>query len=85
VIELHDAIAPGDPVVVMATATELPEPARSRFHYAGVGGGGMSALAQFQAWLGGTWSARHFVADENAETDGDNQQIEVECLKDNPR
>jgi UDP-N-acetylmuramate--alanine ligase len=32
----------------------LPEPERSRFHYAGVAGGGMSALAQFQAMVGGT-------------------------------
>jgi UDP-N-acetylmuramate--alanine ligase len=54
VIELHDLIQVGDPVVVVAIdAAPLPDPAQSRFHYAGVGGGGMSALAQFQAMLGG--------------------------------
>lgn len=31
----------------------IPDPARSAFHYAGVAGSGMSALAQFQAMLGG--------------------------------
>jgi UDP-N-acetylmuramate--alanine ligase len=53
VVELHDRIQSGDPVVVAGGESELPDPARSRFHYAGVAGGGMSALAQFQALQGG--------------------------------
>jgi len=32
----------------------MPDPAQSTFHYAGVAGSGMSALAQYQAMLGGT-------------------------------
>jgi UDP-N-acetylmuramate-alanine ligase len=67
VIELHDRVEAGDPVVVVAAPEEepplpLPVPERSHFFYAGVAGGGMSALAQFQAMRGGraTGSDRTF-------------------------
>ena len=69
VIALHDRVAAGDPVVIVAGAEEphqaspqLPAPERSHFFYAGVAGGGMSALAQFQALRGGraTGSDRTF-------------------------
>ncbi len=57
-IALHARVAVGDPVVILDfpanEAPALPDPACSHFHYAGVAGSGMSALAQFQAMLGGT-------------------------------
>jgi UDP-N-acetylmuramate--alanine ligase len=39
-------IAPSDP-------RAIPDPSSGRFHYAGLGGSGMSAIAQFQAMKGG--------------------------------
>jgi UDP-N-acetylmuramate--alanine ligase len=55
VIELFDAVREGDWVVIAVPGPgAMPDPRSSaRFHYAGVGGSGMSALAQFQAMLGG--------------------------------
>ena len=66
VIALFELVRAGDAVVVVgestspapagtiATATAIPDPrASGRFHYAGLGGSGMSALAQFQVMLGG--------------------------------
>ncbi len=56
VLALFDRVEPGDPVVVVAPEpAPMPDPltATARFHYAGVGGSGMSALAQFQAMRGG--------------------------------
>ncbi len=54
----RSAAAPGAAPAATSVNTPagppLPDPARSRFHYAGVAGSGMSALAQFQALLGGT-------------------------------
>ena len=51
VVELFDRIEVGDPVVIVPSdAPVIPDPfAEGRFHYAGLGGSGMSALAQFQA------------------------------------
>ena len=44
--------------VAAALAREEPNPlGRGRFHYAGLGGSGMSALAQFQTMLGGRAAA----------------------------
>jgi UDP-N-acetylmuramate--alanine ligase len=62
VVALFDQVMVGDPVVVLAGPPALPSPARSTFHYAGVAGSGMSALAQFQAFSGGraTGSDRTF-------------------------
>ncbi len=55
VIELFDRVAEGDLVAVLA---EVPPPdwRSGRFHYAGLGGSGMSALAQFQVMRGGAAS-----------------------------
>lgn len=55
VVELFDRVSEGDPLVVVAPGPgAMPDPrSTARFHYAGVGGSGMSALAQFQAMRGG--------------------------------
>ncbi len=55
IAELFERVAEGDPVVVVSRGPgNAPDPrGGGRFHYAGVGGSGMSALAQFQAMLGG--------------------------------
>lgn len=55
VIELFDRVREGDPVVIVAPGPgHAPDPlSAARFHYAGVGGSGMSALAQYQAMRGG--------------------------------
>ncbi len=61
VTELFERVAEGDLVVVVDSvvlapgpaATSIPDPRTSHFHYAGLGGSGMTALAQFQAMLGG--------------------------------
>jgi len=55
VVELFDRMKTGDPVVIMPSdAPRIPDPfGKDRFHYAGIGGSGMSALAQFQAMGGG--------------------------------
>jgi len=55
VVELFDRVAEGDLVVIAASGGGgMPDPrSTERFHYAGVGGSGMSALAQFQSMLGG--------------------------------
>jgi UDP-N-acetylmuramate--alanine ligase len=55
VIQLFDRVREGDLVAIAASgASRMPDPrSAARFHYAGLGGSGMSALAQFQAMLGG--------------------------------
>jgi UDP-N-acetylmuramate-alanine ligase len=55
VIELFDCVGEGDLVAVL---DDLPVPdwRSGRFHYAGVAGSGMSALAQFQVMRGGVAS-----------------------------
>ena len=55
VLELFERVRPGDAVVILEGGERpLPDPlGHGRFHYAGLGGSGMSALAQFQAMLGG--------------------------------
>src|SRR5262249_27849760 len=54
VLELFDRVQPGDPVVIMEGGERpLPDPfGPGRFHFAGLGGSGMSALAQFVALRG---------------------------------
>jgi UDP-N-acetylmuramate--alanine ligase len=52
VVELFDRVQAGDLVAIEDAGGDhdLPDPrGAARFHYAGVGGSGMSALAQFQA------------------------------------
>ena len=58
VCELFAQVREGDLVFVAAPETRpIPDPrGGGRFHYAGLGGAGMSALAQFQAMTGGTAS-----------------------------
>ena len=54
VIELFERVREGDLVVVVERPQAIPDPrGPGRFHYVGLGGSGMSALAQFQAMLGG--------------------------------
>ena len=52
---LFDHVREGDLVLVAAPeAEDIPDPyAGGRFHYAGLGGSGMSAIAQFQVMTGG--------------------------------
>ncbi len=54
---LFDRVREGD-LVLIAPPDEriIPDPYVGRFHYAGLGGSGMSAIAQFQAMTGGTVS-----------------------------
>ncbi len=59
VIALFERVREGDPVLIAGGAERetMPDPlAGRRFHYAGIGGSGMSALAQFQAMKGGAAS-----------------------------
>lgn len=71
IVAVFDAVREGDLVLIAdPTGNDLPDPiAGPRFHYAGVGGSGMSALAQFQAMLGGraSGSDRGFDRDERPE------------------
>ena len=70
-ITLFEGVRDGDLVLIAdPTGNDMPDPiAGPRFHYAGVGGSGMSALAQFQAMLGGraSGSDRGFDRDERPE------------------
>lgn len=71
-IELFDRVREGDPVLIAGTGSWLamPDPfGTGRFHYAGLGGSGMSGLAQFQALAGGrvSGSDRTFDRGERAE------------------
>jgi UDP-N-acetylmuramate--alanine ligase len=57
VVELFERMREGDLVLIAApTERAIPDPKSGRFHYAGLGGSGMSALAQFQVMTGGTAS-----------------------------
>ena len=56
VVRLFDRVEIGDPVVIVGEDARpgFPDPlSAGRFHYAGIAGSGMSALAQFQAMRGG--------------------------------
>jgi UDP-N-acetylmuramate--alanine ligase len=70
VLDLFARVQPGDPVVIMEGGERpLPDPfGPGRFHFAGLGGSGMSALAQFLALRGGhvSGSDRAFDRDERA-------------------
>ena len=61
----------------------MPDPrSRARFHYAGLGGSGMSALAQFQAMLGGVASGsdRGFDRGERPEARAQLERLGVRVL-----
>lgn len=67
IVTLFDRVREDDLVVIVAPGiADLPAPLGPvRFHYAGVGGSGMSALAQFQAMLGGQASGSDRGFDRN--------------------
>lgn len=70
VIELFEHVREGDAVVVIERPAAIPDPrGPGRFHYAGLGGSGMSALAQFQAMLGGTASGSDRAFDHGERAD----------------
>ena len=68
---LFDLVRAGDLVLIAPPDTRaIPDPyGGGRFHYAGIGGSGMSAIAQFQAMTGGlvSGSDRAFDHGERAE------------------
>jgi UDP-N-acetylmuramate--L-alanine ligase len=54
VTALFDAAQEGDLVLIAVSETRaIPDLSSGRFHYAGLGGSGMSGIAQFQAMKGG--------------------------------
>jgi UDP-N-acetylmuramate--alanine ligase len=66
-----------------AVSAEIPDPRTAgRFHYAGVGGSGMSALAQFQVMLGGrvSGSDRSFDRGERAEARAQLERMGIQIL-----
>jgi len=65
---LHDQVAEGDAVLIVGEPgpSDFPDPlARGRFHYVGVAGSGMSALAQYQVMGGGRASGSDRAFDKN--------------------
>ena len=77
VCQLFDHMREGDLVFVAAPeARPMPDAkGKGRFHYAGLGGAGMSALAQFQAMTGGVVSGSDRAFD-HGERAGLRQQLE---------
>jgi len=77
VCQLFDRMREGDLVFVAAPeAPPMPDAkGKGRFHYAGLGGAGMSALAQFQAMTGGVVSGSDRAFD-HGERAGLRQQLE---------
>ncbi|WP_119274154.1 L,D-transpeptidase family protein [Taklimakanibacter deserti] len=84
VCELFGRLRQGDFVFVAAPdAPSIPDPkGGGRFHYAGVGGSGMSALAQFQAMTGGkaSGSDRAFDRGERATLRAQFERLGIEIL-----
>ena len=80
-IELFDRVRDGDLVIITDPAHDMPDPrGPARFHYAGVGGSGMSALAQFQAMVGGraSGSDRGFDKQERPEARAQLEKLGVQ-------
>jgi UDP-N-acetylmuramate--alanine ligase len=82
VVCLFDRVAIGDAVVIVGESqrARIPDPlGPGRFHYAGVAGSGMSALAQFQAMGGGraSGSDRAFDRGERAEARAHFEQLGI--------
>lgn len=77
VCQLFAQVREGDFVfVAVAQALSIPDPrGNGRFHYAGLGGSGMSALAQFQVMTGGVASGSDRAFDRG-EREGLRQQLE---------
>jgi UDP-N-acetylmuramate-alanine ligase len=84
ILKLFARVREGDPVVIVAPEPgAMPDPrSRARFHYAGVGGSGMSALAQFQAMLGGrvSGSDRGFDRGERPEARAQLERLGIEVV-----
>jgi len=82
---LFDRAHEGDIVLIAPSAQRvLPDPYTSgRFHYAGLGGSGMSAIAQFQAMTGGrvSGSDRAFDAGERAGLRAQLEGLGIQVLK----
>jgi UDP-N-acetylmuramate--alanine ligase len=71
IITLFERVHEGDPVLIAGGVERdaLPDPlGTGRFHYAGIGGSGMSALAQFQAMKRGTASGSDRSFDQGGRT-----------------
>lgn len=79
VIDLFERVAEGDPVAVLGEVP-VPDWRSGRFHYAGLGGSGMSALAQFQVMRGGTASGsdRAFDRGERVEARTQLEQLGIQ-------
>jgi UDP-N-acetylmuramate-alanine ligase len=84
IVTLFDRVREGDLVVLPSPdGNDMPDPrGAARFHYAGVGGSGMSALAQFQAMLGGAASGsdRGFDRNERPEARAQLERLGVRVL-----
>ena len=84
VCELFVRLREGDFVFVAAPETRrIPDPrGEGRFHYAGLGGAGMSALAQFQLMTGGkaSGSDRAFDRGERATLRAQLERLGIEVL-----
>src|SRR5262249_37810534 len=82
--DLFAELREGDYVLIAEPAHPvIPDPkSPGRFHYAGLGGSGMSALAQFQAMMGGrvSGSDRAFDRDERAELHIQLQRLGIEIM-----
>ncbi len=67
---LFERVAEGDLVLIAPPETRaIPDLYDGRFHYAGLGGSGMSAIAQFQAMTGGRVSGSDRAFDHGERTD----------------
>jgi UDP-N-acetylmuramate--alanine ligase len=71
IVELFDRVADRDYVLVAAPQSRaMPDPGgKGRFHYAGLAGAGMSALAQFQVMTGGRASGSDRAFDQSERQD----------------
>jgi UDP-N-acetylmuramate--alanine ligase len=71
-IWLFERVRESDPVLIAGTpmVVSIPDPRTAgRFHYAGLGGSGMSALAQFQVMTGGRASGSDRAFDRGGRAD----------------
>ena len=84
ICSLFEGMREGDYVLIAAPASRtIPDPRGvGRFHYAGIGGSGMSALAQFQAMTGGraSGSDRAFDRGERGELRAQLESLGIEIM-----
>ena len=84
ILELYDQVEEGDLAAIVPPGPgAAPDPrGRSRYHYAGVGGSGMSALAQYQAMRGGrvSGSDRGFDRGERPEARAQLERLGITIL-----